>query len=273
VPDDDAASWNNGYGDNYSGGYGDSQPGLSSPAGGGRGGADGSFGQGDAFGGEAAVRHKRRWPIMTSVLVLLVLVVGGGLFYGWTYVHSQYYIAQQNGHVVLFRGVDQSLAGISLSSPVQTYSDLPVSQLDSASLSVVSGSTAYTSQDAANQAISKMRQDVSQCHSEYAALAAWQVQEKTYTSDLATYNRLNTNAKKSAKKPTPPPAEPPVPSSGQCAPSTAFGIAASALPSQGGQPGGETTTPSPSGTPTASTSPRTSTSPAASTSPSPRKTA
>jgi serine/threonine protein phosphatase PrpC len=251
VPDQDGAGWNNGYGDQQSG-----------PAGGGRGGADGSYGDGDSFGGhEPAVRPRRRWPIVTFVLVLLVLIIGGGGVFGWIYVHNQYYVADQDNHVTLFRGVNENLAGIGLSSQVQTFQTLPFNQLDSTQQSAVTGYDP-SSLAKANQTVTALEQDVSKCRRMYATLQAWQVKETAYTKQLTAYNTAVKDHAKNPKKPAAPPAEPAVPTSGQCAPSTAFGIPASALPSQGGQPGGETT-------PAASSS----ASPRASTSTSPRNSA
>ncbi|HEY1699326.1 MAG TPA: PP2C family serine/threonine-protein phosphatase [Trebonia sp.] len=251
VPDQDGADWNNGYGDPQTG-----------PAGGGRGGADGSYGDGDSFGGhEPAVRRRRRWPIVTSLLALLVVIIGGGAVVGWIYVHNQYYIADQDGHVTLFRGVNENLAGIGLSSQVRTFQTLPFNELDSSQQSAVTGYDP-SSLAKANQTVTSLEQDVSKCRGMYTTLQAWQVKETAYTKQMTAYENAVRAHVKNPKKPVAPPAEPAVPTSGQCAPSSAFGIPASALPGQGGQPGGETT-------PAASSS----ASPRASTSPSPRNSA
>ena len=175
-------------------------------------------------------RHKRRWPIVTGVLVLLVLVVGGGLVVGWQYVRGQYYIGVQAGHVAVFRGVDQDVAGISLSSLAQAYPNLPVAQLDSDSQGQVSQTISYSSLQGAQAVIQRLQQQVTQCHQGYQALAAWQTQNLQYQSALATYNKLPPAQKRKARKPAPLPAEPASPPAAECAPSTAFGIPASALP-------------------------------------------
>ena len=65
---------------------------------------------------------------MTGALVLLVLLVGGGLYGFYRYNQGQYYVGVQSGYVAIFRGTNESLAGISMSSLLQR-STLPVSEL------------------------------------------------------------------------------------------------------------------------------------------------
>ena len=65
---------------------------------------------------------------MTSLLALFIVLIGAGLFVGYQYVHSQYYVGTKNGKVVIFRGLDQQIFGLSLSSVYRTTS-LPVAGL------------------------------------------------------------------------------------------------------------------------------------------------
>ena len=65
---------------------------------------------------------------MTSLLALFLILIGAGLFVGYQYVHSQYYVGTKNGNVVIFRGLDQQIFGLSLSSVYRTTS-LPVAGL------------------------------------------------------------------------------------------------------------------------------------------------
>jgi protein phosphatase len=72
------------------------------------------------------IQVRRRWPVMTSVVALVVLVIVGGLFFGYRWTQSQYYIGTQRGTVVVFRGLNQPVLGISLSS-VADQTGIPVS--------------------------------------------------------------------------------------------------------------------------------------------------
>src|SRR5262245_57642147 len=59
----------------------------------------------------------RRHPVRTTVLVVMLLaVLGGGLWYGWHVTQSQYYVgATPDGAVVVYRGIPGQIAGLHLS--------------------------------------------------------------------------------------------------------------------------------------------------------------
>jgi serine/threonine protein phosphatase PrpC len=60
----------------------------------------------------------RRHPVRTTVLLLLLLgLLGGGLWTGWRYTQQQYYVgATDSGQLAVFRGVPGQIAGLDLSS-------------------------------------------------------------------------------------------------------------------------------------------------------------
>jgi protein phosphatase len=60
----------------------------------------------------------KRHPVRTSLLVLVLLaVLGGGLYTGWRYTQDQYYVgATEAGQLAIFRGVPGQIAGLDLSS-------------------------------------------------------------------------------------------------------------------------------------------------------------
>jgi PPM family protein phosphatase len=197
-------------------------------------------------------RGKRRWPIVTTALVLLVLLVGGGGYGFWRYNQSQYYVGLSNGYVAIFRGTDQSLAGINLSS-LATRSTLQASMLRSSDQAGLTQTIAQGSMSSATLLIDQLQAEADQCQQEWQALAAWQVKNLQYQSAV-------TKAAK-AKAKTPPKDNrgpmPTAPNAADCATSTAFGIPASALPSQ-------TSTTSPTPAPSASSSAKPSAKPSSS---------
>jgi serine/threonine protein phosphatase PrpC len=62
-------------------------------------------------GAPSTPRRRRRTAL--ALTTLLVLAIAGGLA-TWAYVQAQYYVGVDDGHVVVFRGVKGSVAGIDL---------------------------------------------------------------------------------------------------------------------------------------------------------------
>ncbi|MEV6303695.1 PP2C family serine/threonine-protein phosphatase [Actinoplanes sp. NPDC051861] len=61
-------------------------------------------------------------PVRTTLMVLLLLgVLGGGLWAGWQYTQDQYYVgATDGGQIAIFRGVPGQIAGLDLSTLSET---------------------------------------------------------------------------------------------------------------------------------------------------------
>jgi PPM family protein phosphatase len=183
---------------------------------------------------------KRRWPIVTTALVILVLLVGGGLYGGWRYVQGQYYIGEQDGNIAIYRGVNQSVAGISLSSVYQRTA-VQLKQVVSSSRSMISQTLPAASLAGAQRTVSQIAQTVAECQQGYKALAAWQTAEGRYQTAFKDFRQKKT--KTAPKSPGP---QPPQPNAAVCAPSSAFGIPASALPNGSDTTAGTTPTAAPS---------------------------
>jgi PPM family protein phosphatase len=201
---------------------------------------------------------RRRWPIVTTLLVVLVLFILGGLYGGWRYIQGQYYIGVQNGNVAIFRGVNQNVAGISLSSLVQRYDNLPVAQVVPSDQSMIHQTITESSLTASQSLVGQIQSGVTSCHQKWQALVAWNSADQRYLQELALYR---------AKKTKTPPknnsgSQPATPDITECAPASAFGIPAAALPT-GQQPSTTPTTPSARSTSTASPRPSQSTTKAA----------
>ncbi|HLK02135.1 MAG TPA: PP2C family serine/threonine-protein phosphatase [Streptosporangiaceae bacterium] len=173
------------------------------------------------------VRHtRRRWPIVTTALVVLVAVVVVGGYVGYQYTQRQYYVASdKSGHVVIFKGVNQSLLGIGLSHPY-TDSDIPVNQVPSGYQQPLANTITASNLGQAQQIVATIRDQVSKCSTYYHQAAAWQTANVKYQQELATAHK--------AKRPTTniqgPGAKPMPPQEFSCQPSTAYGVPAASLP-------------------------------------------
>jgi protein phosphatase len=210
-----------------------------------------------------APHGKRRWPIVTASLVLLVLLIGGGGYGFWQYNQSQYYVGvDQNGYVSIFRGTNQSLAGISLSSLVQR-STLKLSQLRSTDQTTLTQTITQSSVNDAQLLIDQLQSQVNDCKQQWQAVAAWPAKNAAYQAEVA-------NAAKSKGRIKVPPSanpgpQPAAPEAANCAPAAAFAITVPAAPSTAptSHPTSTATTARPTTSPRATTSARASTTPQA----------
>jgi len=192
-------------------------------------------------------RGRRRWPIVSASLVLLVLLLGGGAYGAWWYNQKQYYVGVQDGYVAIFRGTNQSLAGISLSS-LQSRSTLPLGQLGTTDQGTLTNTISKSSLADAHTLINQLQTEVDQCQGEWTALATWQAKNVTYQGLLAASRASKAKVKPKVPASANPGPMPTAPDAADCAPAAEFGIQASQLP-------GPTTSTSPAATPTPTPTP------------------
>lgn len=115
---------------------------------------------------------RRRWPVVTCVLVLLVGVVGAAGYYGWRLAQSQYYVGTAGGRVVVFRGLSQAIAGVTLSTVVQR-TNIPLSALPSSEVGYIRSTIGpESSLRQAQRIISQFRHDY-RCAVAAANITKW----------------------------------------------------------------------------------------------------
>jgi PPM family protein phosphatase len=158
-------------------------------------------------GGEPA--HKRPWPIVTAILVVLVVVILGGGFAAWSYTQHQYFVGASDGQVAIFRGVNQQVAGISLSS-VYRRTGIPIAQVTMDDRQQVTSTITASSLGEADKIVSSIRQGVQKCQKAEAAQQKYQAAKKKYEQQIAAYHALK--HKHGAHKPAAPANPGPVPS-------------------------------------------------------------
>ncbi|HXP21544.1 MAG TPA: protein phosphatase 2C domain-containing protein [Streptosporangiaceae bacterium] len=115
---------------------------------------------------------RRRWPVMTSVLALVVLLIAGGLLIGYRYTQSQYYIGADHGQVVVFRGINQSVLGISLSS-VHQRTGIPLSGVPTNDLAEIRDATIAGGLTQVQRSVAAIRKGYRTCLGAYANLRQW----------------------------------------------------------------------------------------------------
>ncbi|HVB44762.1 MAG TPA: protein phosphatase 2C domain-containing protein [Streptosporangiaceae bacterium] len=152
-----------------------------------------------AASGEAASASsgRRRWPLMTLILALFLLIVGGGLAIAYQVVQNQYYVGIDGGQVVIFRGVNDRLLGMSLSK-VYLSTGIPVSGVPRMDLQAI-GRAPGGNLDQANRFVTAIRKDYDSCQSANADLRRWEADKPKPVT-----KRIRVNGKYVLRTVTPP---------------------------------------------------------------------
>jgi serine/threonine protein phosphatase PrpC len=172
-----------------------------------------------------ARRGRRRWPIVTTSLVVLLAVIVGGGYFTWHYTQTQYYIAaDKNGEVIIYRGINQSVLGISLSHPY-AQTGIPLNKVPPEFQPALANSSNTGSLAQAQSRVATVRGQVNACFQWYEQLKAWQVSETQYQAKV----KLAQQAHKKTNGITAPGKQPAGPDF-QCPQPSYYGIAQSSLP-------------------------------------------
>ncbi|MDF9805130.1 hypothetical protein M2436_003677 [Streptomyces sp. HB372] len=89
---------------------------------------DGSY---DAYTDEdfAKPGGGRKWLKRSVFIVLALAVIGGGLYGGYRWTQTQYYVGAQDENVALFQGISQDLAWVSLSKIEKNHPEIELKYL------------------------------------------------------------------------------------------------------------------------------------------------
>ncbi len=63
--------------------------------------------------------HRMRWLSRVLAAFVVIGLIWAGLAVAWSWTQEQYYVGEDQGRVVIFRGLDASLPGIELSEPYE----------------------------------------------------------------------------------------------------------------------------------------------------------
>ena len=115
---------------------------------------------------------RRRWPLVTSILAVLVIVIAAGGYAAWRYTQNQYYVGTDGHQVIIYRGVDENVAGLSLSSVYQR-TGIPIAHVTANDLPQVKTTITADSLVGAKQIVVNI-QHAYTCQLATAALAKWE---------------------------------------------------------------------------------------------------
>ncbi|MFI7408303.1 Stp1/IreP family PP2C-type Ser/Thr phosphatase [Streptomyces sp. NPDC049627] len=74
-------------------------------------------------------RKGRKWLKRSFYIALALGVIGGGLYGGWRWTQTQYYVGTNDQHVALYRGISQDLAWVSLSKVEKDHPEIELKYL------------------------------------------------------------------------------------------------------------------------------------------------
>jgi PPM family protein phosphatase len=168
--------------------------------------------------------RRRRWPIMTAALAVLVAVVAIGGYEVVQWTQRQYYLGDSNGQVVIYRGISDPTKFLWLDlSRVYSQTAIPLREVPTNYQQTVTTAYATGSLSHVRQALGTIRTAVQACQSQYQALQFWVVAEDKYRAEVAKADA----AKKPATGFHNPGAQPAV--GPMCQPAQAFGISPATL--------------------------------------------
>jgi protein phosphatase len=137
---------------------------------------------------ESPMHARRRWPIVTSILALLLIVIIGGGYLGWRYTQDQYYVGTDGSDVAIFQGINQSVAGIHLSHIYQR-TDIPVAGVPTTYQSQIRDTTSPGSLSSAQATVQNVRNAYQACQTAYARRSSYYSTLSGYNSRLASYEK------------------------------------------------------------------------------------
>ncbi len=131
----------------------------------------GSFGD---YGDDDFVKPRkgRKWLKRSFYTALALAVIGGGLYGGWRWTQTQYYVGTSGEHVALYQGISQDLAWVSLSKVSKDHPEIELKYLPPYQQKLVEGTIAEGGLKNAQKKIDELSVQASACKKQAQQQAA-----------------------------------------------------------------------------------------------------
>ncbi|MFF7330454.1 Stp1/IreP family PP2C-type Ser/Thr phosphatase [Streptomyces sp. NPDC090306] len=160
-------------------------------------------------------RGRRRWLKRSFYTVLALAVIGGGLYGGWRWTQTQYFVGAEDEHVALYQGISQDLAWVKLSKVEKAHPEIELKYLPQYQQKQVRATIAEGGLKAAQKKIDELTVQASACKKEAQRTAP---QSDSNAKTGATAGTTSTSASSKAS-PTPSASSSPSPSATASTPS------------------------------------------------------
>lgn len=167
-------------------------------------------------------RRGSRWAKRSFYIVLALAVVGGGLYGGWRWTQTQYYVGTQSEHVALYRGISQDLAWVSLSKVERDHPEIELKYLPPYQQKQVRSTIAEGGLTDAQSKINELAVQASACKKESERQAA-ESEKNSKTGAGEAGGTTGTTRTSLTSKATPSPSTSPTPSASATAPTPSPG--------------------------------------------------
>lgn len=123
---------------------------------------DGAFG---AYSDEDFVKGSggRKWIKRSLFIVLALAVIGGGLYGGYRWTQTQYYVGSNKQNVALYQGISQDLAWVSLSKVEKDHPEIELKYLPPYQRKQVDATITEGSLSEAKRKIDELAQQAGAC--------------------------------------------------------------------------------------------------------------
>ncbi|OQD53315.1 protein phosphatase [Streptomyces phaeoluteigriseus] len=174
-------------------------------------------------------RKSGRWLKRSLYGALALAVIGGGLYAGWRWTQTQYYVGTKGEHVALYRGISQDLAWVSLSKVEKDHPEIELKYLPQYQQKLVEATIAEGGLSTAQKKIDELAVQASACRKQAEATTVTPSSAGSTADEGEAGGTTGTTPVSLTSKATPTP----TPSGSAPSPSTSPSTSATATPGPG----------------------------------------